>query len=453
MPIFVQTQKNFAYLNTAAVELFGANSQDQLIGKPILERIHKESRAIVEERILLVNKGLETTAPFIEEKFIRMDGSVIDVEVSFISFKYRKNNGALACVRDNSQYKLSDEALRISEVRYRRLFEAAKDGILIVDVGTGMVLDVNTYLIKMLGYSYKQFLEKAIWELGFSKDIVANRNKFLELQLHGYVHYENLPMQTVDGQLVDVEFVSNIYIEEDGKKVIQCNIRNITERKLMDDKLKASLKEKNLLLHELNHRVNNNLQLMVNLASLQRKYITDEKTAVLFDETQNRIKSIALVHEKLYLTKGFYDINFSEYLKDLAQSVFNSFVPAGHQLSLEMDVEDVRMEIERSVTCGLIVNEILSNVFKYAFPGNRKGVVFLSFHKVGHGDIELIVKDNGIGISTDVDLRATKSLGMKLIHNLVEKQLDGTIAIDGSSGTSFKIIFKEVLTDHPNEKR
>jgi two-component sensor histidine kinase len=268
--------------------------------------------------------------------------------------------------------------------------------------------------------------------------------------LKEYARYENLPMETADGRHVDVEFVSNIYNEEEGKKVIQCNIRNITERKLLDDKLKSSLKEKNLLLHELNHRVNNNLQLMVNLASLQRKNITDEKTAALFDETQSRIKSIALVHEKLYLSKGFYDINFSDYLKDLANSVFNSFVPAGHKLSLKMDVEDIRLEIEPSVTCGLIINELLSNVFKYAFPGNRNGEVFVSFHRVGHGHIELIVRDNGIGIPSDVDLRTTKSLGMKLIYNLVEKQLDGTITIDRSSGTLFKIIFKEVLMNNLN---
>ena len=345
--------------------------------------------------------------------------------------------------RDVSCRKRAHKALRTSEIRYRRLFEAAKDGILIVDAKTGIVLDVNKYLMDLLGYSYEQFTGKAIWELGFLKDIVANRNNFLELQLKEYIRYENLPMETADGRHVDVEFVSNIYSEEEGKKVIQCNIRNITERKLLDDQLKASLKEKDLLLRELNHRVNNNLQLMLSLMSIQRSHITNAQAATVFDETQSRIRSIALVHEKLYLSKGFSDINFSEYLSDLAHSVFKSFVPKGRELTLKVDVEDVRLDIERSVTCGLIINEILSNVFKYAFPDHRKGDVTLSFHRAGAGDLEFIVRDNGIGLPPGLDLRATKTLGMKRIFNLVEKQLNGTITVDRTSGTLFKIRFQE----------
>jgi PAS domain S-box-containing protein len=444
MPVVVQAQNKFVYLNRSAVTLFGANSQDQLIGQPVMDRIHVQGRAIED---MSVNENRQTATPFREGRFIKVDGSVLDVEVSYVSFEHLHHDAALIFVRDIAER--TDVDLRISEVRYRRLFEAAKDGILIVDAGTGMVLDVNTYLMEMLGYSYDQFKGKAIWELGFLKDIVANRANFFELQSKGYIRYENLPMETADGRHVDVEFVSNVYTEQEGQKVIQCNIRNITERKLMEDKLQSSLKEKNLLLHELNHRVNNNLQLMVNLASLQRKHITDEKTAALFDATQSRIKSIALVHEKLHLTKGFYDINFSEYLEDLAQSVFSSFAPVGRQLTLKVDVEDIRLEIERSVTCGLIINEILSNIFKYAFPGNRDGQVFISFHRVRHGGIELIIRDNGIGIPSDVDLRSTKSLGMRLIHNLVEKQLEGKVTIERGSGTCIKITFKEV-TKNPN---
>ncbi|MCX6240091.1 MAG: PAS domain S-box protein [Bacteroidia bacterium] len=123
-----------------------------------------------------------------------------------------------------------EAALSVSEIRYRRLFESAKDGILILDAETGMILDVNPFLIEMLGYSEDQFIEKAIWEIGFFKDIVANRDKFLELQQMEYVRYEDLPLETADGRNINVEFVSNVYLV-DKKKVIQCNIRDITERK------------------------------------------------------------------------------------------------------------------------------------------------------------------------------------------------------------------------------
>ncbi|WP_319478846.1 PAS domain-containing sensor histidine kinase [uncultured Draconibacterium sp.] len=125
------------------------------------------------------------------------------------------------------------EALITSEIRYRRLFESAKDGILILDAETGMIVDVNPFLIELLGYSKESFIEKTIWEIGFLKDIIDNKEKFLELQQKKYVRYEDLPLETADGRRIHVEFVSNVYLS-DSQKVIQCNIRDITERKLSE---------------------------------------------------------------------------------------------------------------------------------------------------------------------------------------------------------------------------
>jgi diguanylate cyclase (GGDEF)-like protein/PAS domain S-box-containing protein len=129
-----------------------------------------------------------------------------------------------------NKHKQAEKLLNASEVRYRRLFESAKDGILILNCDTGIIVDVNPFLIDLLGYSREQFIEKAVWELGPFKDIIPNRNKFLELQHQEYIRYENLPLETIDGRLVNVEFVSNVYAEGDTN-VIQCNIRDITERK------------------------------------------------------------------------------------------------------------------------------------------------------------------------------------------------------------------------------
>jgi len=128
------------------------------------------------------------------------------------------------------KHKQAEDLLNASEVRYRRLFESAKDGILILDCETGIIVDVNPFLIELLGYSREQFIEKAVWELGPFKDIIPNRDKFLELQSREYIRYDNLPLETIDGRLVNVEFVSNVY-SEGNIKVIQCNIRDITERK------------------------------------------------------------------------------------------------------------------------------------------------------------------------------------------------------------------------------
>lgn len=142
-----------------------------------------------------------------------------------------------------------DEALKISEIRYRRLFETAQDGILLLDADTGQILDVNPFLLKMLEYSHKDFLGKKLWEIGPFKDIAASRLSFSELQTNGYVRYEHLPLETKDGRLIDVEFVSNVYLV-DKEKIIQCNIRDISLRKQAEEKLRKAYDEMDLRVKE-----------------------------------------------------------------------------------------------------------------------------------------------------------------------------------------------------------
>jgi len=140
---------------------------------------------------------------------------------------------------DITDHKQSEKKMQLSETRYRRLFESAKDGILILDAETGMITDVNPFLIDLLGYSKESFIDKEIWKIGFFKDIAANKDKFLELQQMRYVRYDNLPLETFDGRMINVEFVSNVYTEG-SKEVIQCNIRDITTRILVEETLKNS---------------------------------------------------------------------------------------------------------------------------------------------------------------------------------------------------------------------
>jgi PAS domain S-box-containing protein len=166
---------------------------------------------------------------------LRKDGTRIDISLTMSPVVVAgKIVGASIIGRDITKRKRVEEILTASEIRYRRLFESAKDGILILDFDTGTVDDVNPFLVELLGFPYEQFRGKAIWELGFLKDIVANQSNFSELQEKGYVHYEDLPLETADGRPIDVEFVSNVY-EVDHQRVIQCNIRDITERKQAED--------------------------------------------------------------------------------------------------------------------------------------------------------------------------------------------------------------------------
>jgi PAS domain S-box-containing protein len=144
--------------------------------------------------------------------------------------------GAFAAARDITEHKRAEEALKASEIQYRRLFETARDGILILDAGTGLIIDVNPFLIESLGFSREELLGKEIWELGFLRDVIASKDAFAELQQRGYVRYEDIPLKTATGRRLDVEFVSNVY-KVDRRKVIQCNIRDITKHKRIEKEL------------------------------------------------------------------------------------------------------------------------------------------------------------------------------------------------------------------------
>ncbi|PKL24016.1 MAG: hypothetical protein CVV47_12190 [Spirochaetae bacterium HGW-Spirochaetae-3] len=165
--------------------------------------------------------------------------TVLDASIK-MAFKLFEANRKLK--EELTERKALDEKIRDSESRYRRLFETTQEGILILDAETGMIVDVNPFLISLLGYSYQLFMGKAIWDIGFLKDIVGNREKFAELQKNSYVRYENLPLETITGKIIEVEFISNVY-EVSGARVIQCNIRDITERKEYESGLEATRKE------------------------------------------------------------------------------------------------------------------------------------------------------------------------------------------------------------------
>jgi two-component sensor histidine kinase len=217
---------------------------------------------------------------------------------------------------------------------------------------------------------------------------------------------------------------------------------DITENKRMEDSLVASLREKEMLLQELNHRVNNNLQLISSLLTLQGKFTQDPSALTVLAECKNRIKSIALVHERLYLTKGFSSINIGEYISELARNIFDSLADKSAGISLRVDVENVPLNIERAITCGLIINELVSNSLKYAFAGRSSGEITISLRKAGENVVELVCGDNGVGMPKTMDLRTHKSLGLLLIHTMAEKQLEARVQVTCDPGTVFTVTFK-----------
>ncbi|MEK6766091.1 MAG: ammonium transporter [Planctomycetota bacterium] len=208
----------------------------------------------------------------------------------------------------------------------------------------------------------------------------------------------------------------------------------------------ASLEEKEVLLREIHHRVKNNMQVISSLLRLQSRNVRDEQQIEMLKESQNRIKAMALIHEKLYRSKDLANINFNDYIKNLVNDLFLSYKVSTSKVSLKMNIEAVSFGIDTAIPCGLIVNELVSNSLKYAFPKGKDGEIKISLRKIVDlkSDMyELTVSDNGAGIPRDLDIRKTESLGLRLITNLAENQLQGKVELNRNEGTEFQIKFKE----------
>jgi two-component sensor histidine kinase/CheY-like chemotaxis protein len=214
------------------------------------------------------------------------------------------------------------------------------------------------------------------------------------------------------------------------------------ERKRAEEQIKASLKEKEVLLREIHHRVKNNLQIISSLLQLQSAYVESKHDLRIFRESQNRIKSMALIHQKLYQSQDLAKINLAEYIRSLARHLFQSFGIDSEAISLEISAQDIVLGIDTAVPCGLIINELITNSLIHAFP-TRKGRISIDFHRNKDSKFSLTVGDNGVGFPKTMDVRNSQSLGWQLIGALAD-QLGATVDITNGDPTAVAITFEEL---------
>jgi two-component sensor histidine kinase len=235
-----------------------------------------------------------------------------------------------------------------------------------------------------------------------------------------------------------------IYLSRVEKHIIGINnelSEDISKRKQAEEQIKASLKEKEVLLQEVHHRVKNNMMIITNLLLMQSKQIEDEHYREMFNISINRIKSMALIHEKLYRFGDLAKVDFNDYLEDMIKTIFKSYGLSSRKVALKTDVEGVTFGVDTAIPCGLIINELISNSLKHSFPENMEGEIKVALHRNDKTEVKLTVSDNGIGMPEDMDFRNTDSLGLTLVIALV-KQLKGEIELLREKGTEFVITFK-----------
>jgi two-component sensor histidine kinase len=204
--------------------------------------------------------------------------------------------------------------------------------------------------------------------------------------------------------------------------------------------LSATLREREVLLQEIHHRVKNNLQVISSLINLQVRQLDDGSSRDALAECQTRVQAIALIHEKLYQSKDYSRVHFSEYARSLASNIFSATGISPQFVSLRLLVEDVALGVDKAIPCGLILNELITNALKHAFPASMLGTVTVKLHKPREQVISLMVSDNGVGMPGTPDLKASSSLGLSLVYTLVD-QLEGSLDIERDQGTTFRITF------------
>lgn len=226
-------------------------------------------------------------------------------------------------------------------------------------------------------------------------------------------------------------------VEIGGEKLYTLILRDITGRKKTEEKIEATLKEKEVLLKEVHHRVKNNLQIISSLLNLQSNYIEDKEALEVFKESQNRIKSMALIHEKLYQSGNLSQINIRDYIRDLSAKLFSSYRHDSKNIKLNLNVEEILLEVDKCIAVGLILNELISNSLKHAFANRAGGELNIDLFRTGN-ELIIITTDNGIGFPEDFDFQNTETLGLQLVFSLID-QHNGTIEYDNKNGTKFKI--------------
>ncbi|MGA9140198.1 MAG: PAS domain S-box protein [Methanocella sp.] len=345
------------------------------------------------------------------------------------------------------QRKRDLAALRESEAKFRVLTETTPSIIMIMQ--GGKVVYANPAAEKALGYPREELMDMGMAEStvvisdGYHSD--GDRKRIMDRLCAGEAVRYEMKVKTRSGEERWLDLAAGLLQFRDDNAILVTGF-DITDRKMADEKLYASLHEKEMLLKEIHHRVKNNLQVVSSMLSLQSMNI-DPQLNGIFRESQDRIRSMALIHEKLYQSGDLSRIDFGEYVQNLTAYLLRSYSSGNNTIKLNTDVVDtngvdnIQLGIDTAIPCGLIINELVSNSLKYAFPGDRAGTITVSMRREG-GEYTMVVGDDGVGMPLDLDYRKTGSLGLQLVDTL-NGQLEGSISMSRTGGTWFTIKFMD----------
>ena len=433
--ISTDLDNNILEVSPSACNTFGYE-MDELFGKKSID-LYADINEFNE-----IENHLRTEGYYIGEILNkRKDGSVF---TSFLSCAALKNNkgdkiGFMGISRDITDIKKAEEELIESEKKYRDLFVNLSDAVIVVDKDN-YIKELNNAAYKLLeiedltSYNLLDFVHEE------DKSYVLKRSK--EFRKKGSIVNVEFKIKTQKGNIRIVNLSSSaIY---DGSSFIGSRdiIRDITSQKEAEQNLTKSIKEKEVLLKEVHHRVKNNLQVISSILNLQSSYVKDVNTLNILRESQNRVKSMSFIHESLYRSKDFSEVNFSDYINNLVNNILHSFDLSTNAVQLNTDLGAVNLNLDQAIPAGLIINELLTNAMKYAYKNIEHPELKIEIHQ-NNSIIDIVVEDNGVGLPKGFKIEESDSLGLQLVHTLIE-QIDGTLSVKNENGTKYLITFEKV---------
>ncbi len=423
------------------INLTGAHKLDVersfLIKKPFSLYIDFSSRDVFYSHLRQVFKT--NARQTCEIKLMDKNKNQFDVQLESLLVQDSEGNFSRCrtAISDITERKRAEEALSL----LASIVESSEDAI-IGKTLDGTILSWNLGAQKIYGYTADEVMGKSISILippDKTDEVPSLLQKVRQEQC--IEHYETVHMRK-DGKQIDIFLTISPIKDSTGMTIGASTIaRDITERKKAEE-IKRFLKEKELHLREIHHRVKNNMQIISSLLGLQSRYASEEKYRKMLTDSQNRIVSMSLIHEKLYRSNDMTKIDVKDYIRDLVNNLYRSYGTGESMVVFNADDEDIFLRIDQATPCGLIINELVNNSLKHAFPDRRDGKIEVAFKQVDENMFELVVSDNGIGIPENLDFRKNGSLGLHMVTILVEDQLEGEINLDRSRGTEFRIRFK-----------
>ena len=401
--------------------------------------IHPDDR----DRVMSMrDRHVKTQTPYAAEyRVLRKDGEIhcwTDKGTAMLDEKGRTYRMVGSC-SDNTERKLAEEALRQKNEELDGYFTNTLDLLCIADAD-GHFRRLNREWESSLGYSPTELEGKWFLDFVHPDDMEASLNAMAELRAGKLVLQFSNRYRHRDGSYRWIEW--RLFPAGD---LFYASARDITERKKMTDLIEESLAEKETLLREIHHRVKNNLQLISGLLDMTRMRSSDEYTKGVLTDIMLKIQTMAQIHTRLYESKHIGKISITDQCRDQVSALSNIYSHMGHEISCEINPEEVCLPVDQALPCALVVNEILSNAYKHAFKGRKMGKIKISALEE-NGQIRIMVRDNGIGLPDDFDINRSNSLGLKLIRTLVQHQLKGILAVTCRNGTEISMEFP-VITE------